>query len=122
MRYHCGCCGKSVSSELPNDSIIRAFLVCPECIGAERILFPELPVELPVVLMQPSKVFTISSIDEPSTGKHGTFTGWDPKLQRWIGPDACPSCSGYGRVMEAQHGQSVRCERCGGKGHASNTP
>jgi DNA-directed RNA polymerase subunit RPC12/RpoP len=32
MRYFCYFCGKSVSSELPDDSVIRALLVCPECI------------------------------------------------------------------------------------------
>lgn len=38
MRYVCYFCGKSVSSELPNDSIIRAILVCPECIEAKKII------------------------------------------------------------------------------------
>jgi DNA-directed RNA polymerase subunit RPC12/RpoP len=41
MRYHCNMCGKSVTSELPDGSVIRAILVCPECIQAKRIIFPE---------------------------------------------------------------------------------
>jgi hypothetical protein len=41
MRYGCWCCHKSVSSELPDDSIIRAVLVCPECIEQGRVTFPE---------------------------------------------------------------------------------
>jgi len=41
MRYPCYICGKSVTSELPDDSIIRAILVCPECIEAKKLLFPE---------------------------------------------------------------------------------
>ena len=41
MRYYCWECRKSVTSELPDDSVIRAVLVCPECIGAGRVIFPE---------------------------------------------------------------------------------
>ena len=41
MRYRCNLCGKSVTSELPDDSIIRALLVCPECMEARRIVFPD---------------------------------------------------------------------------------
>jgi len=41
VRYPCWFCRKSVSSELPDDSVIRAILVCPECINKEKILFPE---------------------------------------------------------------------------------
>jgi len=43
MRYICHFCGKSVTSELPDDSIVRAMLVCPECIGAGRVHIPEDP-------------------------------------------------------------------------------
>lgn len=39
MRYICYTCKKSVSSELPNDSVIRAVLICPECIEKGEILF-----------------------------------------------------------------------------------
>jgi DNA-directed RNA polymerase subunit RPC12/RpoP len=42
MRYHCHFCGKSVTSELPHDTVIRAVLACPECIEAGRIVIPEL--------------------------------------------------------------------------------
>lgn len=41
MRYPCFLCGKSVTSELPDDSVIRACLVCPECIEARRVTFPD---------------------------------------------------------------------------------
>jgi DNA-directed RNA polymerase subunit RPC12/RpoP len=41
MRYYCFSCGKSVTSELPNDSVIRAMLTCPECIEAKKVIFPE---------------------------------------------------------------------------------
>ena len=32
MRYHCHMCGESVTSELPEDAVIRAALICPECL------------------------------------------------------------------------------------------
>ena len=32
MRVLCYFCGKSVTSELPDDSVIRATLICPECL------------------------------------------------------------------------------------------
>jgi hypothetical protein len=31
MRYFCLACGKSVTSELPEDAVIRAVIHCPEC-------------------------------------------------------------------------------------------
>ena len=33
MRYVCHFCGKSVSSSLPDDTVIRAIMICPECIA-----------------------------------------------------------------------------------------
>jgi hypothetical protein len=41
MRYYCHLCFKSVSSELPGDSVIRAILVCPECLEAGKAILPE---------------------------------------------------------------------------------
>ena len=41
MRYHCWFCGKSVTTPVPDDTLVRALLVCPECIDAKRIVFPE---------------------------------------------------------------------------------
>ena len=101
MRYHCGCCGKSVSSELPNDSIIRAFLVCPECLSAERILFRELPPDIPTrAIGRPGEITpTIQGVPT---------SGWSSTI--------CTSCSGTGRVEDPQHGHDMRCERCGGSG------
>ena len=29
-----------MTSELPDDSVIRAIVVCPECIDADRVAFP----------------------------------------------------------------------------------
>lgn len=34
MRHPCYGCGKSVTSEMPDDSVIRAVLICPECMPA----------------------------------------------------------------------------------------
>ena len=34
MRIHCIDCGKSVSTEVPADTMLRAVAVCPECIDA----------------------------------------------------------------------------------------
>jgi hypothetical protein len=38
MRIRCYNCGKSVSSELPNESVVRAIVFCPECVegGSEE--------------------------------------------------------------------------------------
>ena len=32
MRLHCNICGKIVSSEVPENITVRAWLECPECI------------------------------------------------------------------------------------------
>jgi hypothetical protein len=39
MRYFCWTCHKSVSSELPEDSVIRGLIVCPECIEIGTVSF-----------------------------------------------------------------------------------
>lgn len=36
MRIYCSRCGASVSSEVPDNTIIRAWVECPECIEKER--------------------------------------------------------------------------------------
>lgn len=36
MRLFCFDCGKSVSSEIPDDVIIRAIATCPECIEKNK--------------------------------------------------------------------------------------
>jgi hypothetical protein len=41
MRYFCYFCGKSVTSELPDDAVIRSILCCPECIERGEIIIPE---------------------------------------------------------------------------------
>jgi len=41
MRYWCYICKKSVTTELPEDSVIRAVLICPECIEAGKVKFPD---------------------------------------------------------------------------------
>ena len=35
-RLHCHRCGKAVSTPVPNPTVVRAFIECPECIEAER--------------------------------------------------------------------------------------
>lgn len=40
MRIHCFCCGKSVSTEVPEETILRAVAYCPECLsGADPKMF-----------------------------------------------------------------------------------
>lgn len=47
MRLQCYFCGKSVSNEVPEETVVRAVLVCPECIypgwlvTLYRAAFPE---------------------------------------------------------------------------------
>ena len=43
MRLTCYFCGKSVSSEVPTNTTVRALLVCPECIEAGKIEILEPP-------------------------------------------------------------------------------
>ena len=31
MRLHCNACSKSVSNEVPEETVVRAWLECPEC-------------------------------------------------------------------------------------------
>jgi hypothetical protein len=41
MRLFCWTCHKSVSNEVPDETVLRAICICPECIEAGKILFPE---------------------------------------------------------------------------------
>ena len=41
MRIYCYFCGKSVSTEVPDETVLRALAVCPECIQQKRILITE---------------------------------------------------------------------------------
>jgi DNA-directed RNA polymerase subunit RPC12/RpoP len=41
MRYVCYFCHKSVTSELPSDSVIRAALVCPECLLEGKVVLKD---------------------------------------------------------------------------------
>ena len=43
MRIFCWFCGKSVSNEVPDTTVLRAIAVCPECIEATQITLPSLP-------------------------------------------------------------------------------
>lgn len=36
MQIKCNQCGKSVSSEVPKDTVIRAYIICPECIANQN--------------------------------------------------------------------------------------
>lgn len=40
MWLHCYFCGKAVSTEVPDQTIVRAILTCPECVEAEKIQIP----------------------------------------------------------------------------------
>jgi DNA-directed RNA polymerase subunit RPC12/RpoP len=42
MRYFCFRCNKCVTNDLPEDSYIRAALICPECIGHKKELIDKL--------------------------------------------------------------------------------
>lgn len=33
MSLHCSVCGKNVSTEVPDGTIVRAFIQCPDCIS-----------------------------------------------------------------------------------------
>ena len=52
MRLFCWYCFKSVSSELPNNTLVRAIAVCPECIAqsTEAAKHPLSPVAPPDLL------------------------------------------------------------------------
>lgn len=41
MRGWCWFCQKSVTSDLPDDAVIRALMVCPECIDRKRVIIPD---------------------------------------------------------------------------------
>lgn len=41
MRLHCFECGKIISSELPDASVVRAVLLCPECFAEENAMGDE---------------------------------------------------------------------------------
>ena len=32
MRLHCNRCGESVSTEVPNDTVLVGWIECPECV------------------------------------------------------------------------------------------
>ena len=42
MRLKCYYCYKSVSTEVPDDTIVRALLVCPECIDLGKLTEEEI--------------------------------------------------------------------------------
>jgi len=35
MKLKCMICGKEISTEVPDDTIVRGFIECPECIEKE---------------------------------------------------------------------------------------
>lgn len=41
MRLYCYNCGKSVSAEVPDSTIVRASLQCPECLEAASKAYAE---------------------------------------------------------------------------------
>ena len=41
MRGWCWFCQKSVTSDLPEGTVIRALMVCPECIDRQAVVIPD---------------------------------------------------------------------------------
>jgi hypothetical protein len=41
MRLFCWICRKSVSNEVPDNTVLRAICICPECIEEKKIVIPE---------------------------------------------------------------------------------
>ena len=41
MRGWCWFCQKSVTSDLPDGTVIRALMVCPECIDKKAVIIPD---------------------------------------------------------------------------------
>lgn len=41
LRLRCFYCGTSVSNEVPEDTVVRAVLICPECLEKEAKELPE---------------------------------------------------------------------------------
>jgi len=39
MRLFCWTCAKSVSNDVPDDTVLRAVAICPECIEAKKVIF-----------------------------------------------------------------------------------
>lgn len=52
MKLQCTCCEKIVSNDVPDDVVIRAALICPECIETGVIVYPEPDTDEPT---QPSR-------------------------------------------------------------------
>ncbi len=46
MRLACYLCGKPVSSELDDDTVLRAIVICPECIAKRHIHLSEPPPQM----------------------------------------------------------------------------
>jgi hypothetical protein len=53
MRLRCFFCGKSVSNEVPDDTIVRACLECPECIEAHGEIIKKLASPAKAMACQP---------------------------------------------------------------------
>jgi hypothetical protein len=80
MRLYCTFCGKSVSSEVHEDTVVRAALVCPECIEAGEIVVPD-PYKWPSKALNEKLLgklvatndYEISHERDPATGEWLTF-------------------------------------------------
>lgn len=76
MRLRCMKCGKSVSSEVPDSTVVRAYLECPECVASspehaalEKIANTEMPPadSTPEVEWQ-SRIYVLRSIAREAIG------------------------------------------------------
>ena len=102
MRLHCWFCQKSVSSEVHHSVVVRATLVCPECIQAGKVIIPEIDEEASSRAVGTEDVL-ISPMIQGVPTKGTTIP-------------LCTSCSGTGRVEDPHHGHDMRCEPCSGTG------
>lgn len=101
MRIPCNACGKSVSSEVPGTTIMRAWIECPECLKKEKdenkrvytkhIIFICCLFCLYVILILYSVQIKdlinyqkISNCDITLPGKSGVYClGWDKKGNKY---------------------------------------
>lgn len=93
MRLHCTACGKSVSTEVPDDTIVRAILTCPECV--------------PQVIIQRRMCQRCQGCGQIANDDEGTpWTYWAemPVANAFavvagiVRPMKCPDCDGVGKV------------------------
>jgi DNA-directed RNA polymerase subunit RPC12/RpoP len=91
MKLHCQRCGKVVSTEVPDDAIVRAFVECPECIEEDASRCPTCGNARRIL-------------------KNGVYISCPKCSATRL---ACPTCEGGKRLPKG-----VACEKCGAVGYA----